>query len=272
MLIRNTLIVGAASLALAVVCFAGVAWVAGPEIIKNGWTIPINGDETIVVRDGGRVIHTGRHVGLGHGGPAPALVDRTFAWTGKDTLSIDLPVDVTYVQGADAKVVISGPQAYVDHMRVEGGRLTLDDEDIVERATMTLGADGLQVRSDAERVKVTVVAPAVTRFEVEGSGDLKIHRYDQPRLSVSIEGSGRVNAQGRTETISVDNSGSGYADLADLKGRDAVVDVSGSGGGAVFATGKVKIDISGSGDVELRTAPKSVDTEITGSGEVRRDF
>ena len=68
------IIVGAASLALAVVCFAGVAWVAGPEIIKNGWTIPINGDETIVVRDGGRVIHTGRHVGLGHGGPAPALV------------------------------------------------------------------------------------------------------------------------------------------------------------------------------------------------------
>ncbi len=272
MLIRNTLIVGAASLALAVACFAGVAWIAGPEIIKNGWTIPFNGDETIVVREGGKVIHTAHHVGLGRGGPAASLVDRTFAWTGTDTLSIDLPVDVTYVQGDEAKVVISGPQAYVDHMRVEGGKLTLDDGEIAERATMTIGADGLQVRSDAERVKVTVVAPAVTKFEVEGSGELHIHRFDQPSFSVSIDGSGRVEAQGKTQTIAMENSGSGYAELGDLKGRDATIDVSGSGGGAVFATGKVKIDISGSGDVELRTAPKSVDSDVSGSGEVRKDY
>jgi hypothetical protein len=271
MLIRNTLIVGAASLALAVGCFAGVAWIAGPEIIKNGWTIPFNGDETIVIREGGKVIHTARHVGLG-GGPAAPLVDRAFAWTGDDTLSVNLPVDVTYIQGSEAKVVISGPQAFVDHMRVEDGKLELDDDTVNRRATLTIDGHGLRVLSDAERVKVTVVAPAVTKFEVEGSGDLSIRRYDQPSFSVSIDGSGRVSAQGKTQTIAIENSGSGYAELGDLKGRDATIDVSGSGGGAVFATGKVKIDISGSGDVELRTEPKSLASEITGSGEVRRDF
>ncbi|MCK5908376.1 MAG: DUF2807 domain-containing protein, partial [Caulobacter sp.] len=38
MLIRNTLIVAGASFALAIGCFAGVAAIAGPEIMKNGWT------------------------------------------------------------------------------------------------------------------------------------------------------------------------------------------------------------------------------------------
>lgn len=271
MLIRNTLIVAGASFALAVGCFAGVAAFAGPELMKNGWTIPIGDESNVTISDdNGKVIRTVRHTGIG-GAPSP-IVDRTLAWTGKDTLIIDLPVDVVFVQGAEAKIVASGPKTYLDRLKVEGGRISLDDINLSDRAIMTVGRDGLQVRSDRDRMKITVVAPDVTRFEVRGSGDLEVRRYDHPTLGLDISGSGDVEAQGKVETIAVDNSGSGYADLGALKARDATVDVSGSGGGAIFATGKAKIDISGSGDVELRTEPKTVSSEITGSGEVRREY
>ncbi|ATC33931.1 DUF2807 domain-containing protein [Caulobacter vibrioides] len=271
MMIRNTLIVAGASFALAVGCFAGVAAIAGPELMTNGWTIPFGNEANVTITDdNGKVVRTVRHVGAG-GAPSP-MVDRTLPWAGKDTLTIDLPVDVVFVQGAEAKIVVSGPKSYVDRLKIAGGRISLDDINLAERAVVTLGPDGLQVRHDRDRMKITVVAPDVTRFEVRGSGDLDIRRYEHPALGLDISGSGDVEAEGKVETITLDNSGSGYADLAALKAKDATIDVSGSGGGAVFATDKAKIDISGSGDVELRTEPKLVTSEITGSGDIRREY
>ena len=272
MLIRNTLIVAGASFALSVACFAGVAAVAGPEIIKNGWTFPIDRDDTIVIRENGKVIRTGRHLSV-HGQPSEPNYDRTFAWTGKDELRIDLPVDVVFVQGPEAKIVASGPRGYVERLRVDGGHISLADGNNDDgEGSVTINAFGVHFESESERVKITVIAPDVTKFDVRGSGDLDIRKYDHPTFAVQVSGSGDVEASGRVDAVALDNSGSGYVNLAELKAKDAVVDVSGSGGGALFATGKAKIDISGSGDVELRTEPKSVSSEITGSGEVRRDY
>lgn len=271
MLIRNTLIVAGASFALAVGCFAGVAAIAGPEILNNGWTLPFDRDgETIVVRDGGKVIRNGRHAVYGE--RASPEIDRTFVWNGKDSLTTDLPVQVAFVQGAEAKVVASGPKSYLDRLRVDGGRIWLEGGDGVDHDSLTIDRRGLRIESDSDKVRITVVAPDVTRFDVRGSGDLEISRYDHPTFTVAVSGGGDVQAQGRTQTIAFDNSGSGYVNLTELKGHDATIDVSGSGGGAVFATEKVKLDISGSGDVELRTEPRSISSEITGSGEVRREY
>ncbi|WP_297515450.1 DUF2807 domain-containing protein [uncultured Caulobacter sp.] len=273
MLIRNTLIVAGASFALAIGCFAGVAALAGPEFMKNGWSFPFDGEDTVVIRENGKVVRTGRHLTpTTQAAEISPNVDRTFAWTGKDELRLDLPVDVVFVQGKDAKIVASGPQRLMERLRIDGGRLSLDDTNYRDRGRVTISAFGVHVDSEAERMKITVIAPDVTKFDVRGSGDLEIRRYDHPALSVSVSGSGDVEADGRAETVSVDNSGSGHVDLAELKAKDAVFDVSGSGGGALFATGKAKIDISGSGDVELKTEPKSVSSEITGSGEVQRDY
>lgn len=272
MLIRNTLIVAGASFALAVGCFAGVAAIAGPEIMKNGWTLPFDrDDDTIVIRENGKVIRTGRHVRVHGERPSPS-VDRTFAWTGKDELRIDLPVDVVFVQGGEAKIVASGPKAYIDRLRVDGGKITLEDSDDIDHDSLTIDSRGLRVESDSDRVRITVVAPDVTRFDIRGSGDLEVRKYDHPTFAVAVSGSGDVEASGRVDAVTVDNSGSGYVDLSGLKAKDAVLDISGSGGGAVFATNTAKIDISGSGDVELRTEPKTVSSEITGSGDVRREY
>lgn len=271
MLIRNTLIVAGASFALAVGCFAGVAVIAGPQILNDGWTFPLNRSDTVVIRHNGKVIHSERRLDA-RGGTVSPSVDRTLPWTGKDTLQVDLPVDVVFVQGPEAKIVASGPQSYIDRLRVDGGRISLADNDDRDSASVTINAFGVHVQSESERVKITVIAPDVTKFDVRGSGDLDIRRYDHPTFAVSVSGSGDVEAAGRVEMASIDSSGSGHVDLSDLKAKEAVVDVSGSGGGAIFATAKAKIQISGSGDVELRTEPKTVSSEITGSGEIRREY
>lgn len=269
MLIRNTLIVAGASFALAIGCFAGVAAIAGPEIMNNGWTFPLNRDDTVVIRENGKVIR-GSHFGRGE--RALPSIDRTFAWTGKDELRIDLPVDVVFVQGAEAKIVASGPKRLVDRLMIDGGHLSLADGYDGDQGRVTISAFGVRFESDSERMKITVVAPDVTKFDIRGSGDLEIRRYDHPAIAVDVSGSGDVEASGRVDAVTIDNSGSGYADLGELKGKTAIVDISGSGGGALFATTLAKIDISGSGDLELRTEPKTVNSEISGSGEIRREY
>jgi hypothetical protein len=269
MLIRNTLIVAGASFALAIGCFAGVAAIAGPEIMNNGWTFPLNGNDTVVVRENGKVI---RSNAFGRGERVSPNIDRTFPWTGKDELRIDLPVDVVFVQGAEARIVASGPKALIDRLRVDGGHLSLADGYDGDQGRVTINAFGVHFESDSSRVKITVIAPDVTKFDVRGSGDLDIRKYDHPAFAVSVSGSGDVEASGRTDAVAIDSSGSGYADLGELKARTAVADISGSGGGALFATTLARIDISGSGDLELRTEPKTVNSEISGSGEIRREY
>jgi hypothetical protein len=277
MLIRNTLIVGAASFALAIACFAGVAAIAGPEIMKNGWTLPFDQDsDTIVIRENGKVVRTSyrttNHYGVLRGGPAAAAIDRTFPWSGGDSLTVDLPIDVVFVQGDEAKVVASGPRTVLDRLRVEGGHIRMADGDYTDHGALTIDGHGLRVESDSDRVKITVIAPNVRHFEVQGSGDLEIRRLEAPDVELTLTGSGDVEAKGKVETVRLNSSGSGHAELADLKAGDATLDLSGSGDATLFATGKAKIAISGSGDVELRTEPKSVSSEINGSGEVRRDY
>jgi hypothetical protein len=41
-MIRNLLIIAGASFVLMLACFAGVAALAGPTIIKEGWTLPFD--------------------------------------------------------------------------------------------------------------------------------------------------------------------------------------------------------------------------------------
>lgn len=256
-MIRNLVIITGASTVLALGSFAGAAALGGADLKRNDWTWTLESSD----RDG-----SGRFVkGQGDLGPDTT---RTVAWTGGEVMEIEVPVDLTYVQGPAATVVITGPKEIADWVRVDGGRITMDDDDRRERVTFSMRNGGIQAWSDTERVKITVTAPSVRRFDLEGSSDLTITDYDQDRLTLDISGSGEVTARGRVGALDLDISGSGEADLAGLQTGDAEVDISGSGEATVAPTGATVIDISGSGDVDLTTRPASLRTNISGSGDV----
>ena len=170
---------------------------------------------------------------------------------------------MTYVQGDTATVVVSGPKEQVEALRLTAGRLTFDDDD--DRIDHVVFGWG-----DHVPLRITVTAPSVSAFNLSSSGDLLIRDYDQPSLFVAIDGSGEVEATGRTETVELDISGSGEADFSGLLTRDADVEISGSGEAAVGPTGAARIAISGSGDVDLTRRPASLSQSISGSGDVNQ--
>lgn len=257
-MIRTLFIVAGGALVLSIACIAGAAALGGRDLAANDWT-------WIVSNDG----HDDSNLHFRRGRVAPD-VTRTLAWAGGKSLTVDLPVDVTYVQGAKASVEVSGPQSAVDRVQLVDGRLTLRDSENEgeERGYIRMGPTGIHIWSETERLKITVTAPDVTSFRVAGSGDLDIERYNQPSLELRIDGSGDVEANGNAASVNLRHNAIGDADLAGLDVGDADIENTGSGDVEIGPKGKAKVSLSGSGDVQLTRRPASLERDVTGSGEL----
>ena len=256
-MIRTLFIIAGAGLVLCASSLGGAAALGGADLKRHDWSWSFHDEDGDTVRIERSDLERGPDV------------SRTLAWTGSDTLSVEIPAEVTYVQGAQAGVTVTGAKSVVDRLRVENGRVFLEQGE--ERVTLGWRNGSLTGWSDNDDLRVTVTAPSVTRFDLSGSGELVIRAYDHPSLSIDVSGSGEVTATGRTTSIALDISGSGEADLSGVTARDAAVAVSGSGEARVGPTGRADIDIAGSGDVYLTTRPTSVNRDITGSGDVHEN-
>lgn len=254
-MIRNLVIVAGASTVLALASLGGAFALGAHELEQNDWSWKIVDPDGDTIRF--------ERVDRADRGPD---VSRTLAWTGGDRLSIDLPAEITYVQGPEAGVVVTGAQAVVDQIRVEDGRIFIDRRN----SEVVVGWGHHGAWSDHDGLKIRITAPSINQFELAGSGELVLRDYDQPRLNLDVSGSGEVKASGTVQTLSVDISGSGEVDLSDLATTDAEVAISGSGEARIAPTGAARIDIAGSGDVYLETRPTSVQSDISGSGEVHQ--
>lgn len=260
-MIRTLFIIAGAALVLCLAALGGALALGGSDLQRHGWAWTIRDED-------GETVRFERIKGDGADDLGPH-VTRTLAWTGGRTLRIESSIDVDYVQGDAANVVISGPKSLADRVRLENGRLFLTEGD--ESVVFGWSSHGVSARAERDELRVTVTAPNLDRFEVNGSGDLSIAGYDQPALAIDIAGSSEVRASGRTDALDLSISGSGDADLEDLATATAKVDIAGSGDARIAPTGETAVSISGSGDVALTDRPSKLTTDIAGSGDVYQD-
>ncbi|MDR6530453.1 hypothetical protein J2800_001189 [Caulobacter rhizosphaerae] len=265
-MIRNLTIVAVASFVLCVGCFAGAFALGGRDIVKNGWSFPA--DWNIEVNDDNDHIHIGPGASVDNG----ETTTRQIAWSGSDALQVDVPAEVIFTQaapGAGGSVKIVGPQRLVDRVTLANGRLTLRDGD---GGVVSIHGHGVHISRDSDQLSVEVVAPGVRTFTLNGSGDLYLKAYDQPDLVLEINGSGRVEAQGKTRKVDLKVSGSGEADLRSLDTGDAKVALAGSGEAHLAPHGAAEVEVAGSGDVYLTSKPTVLSSNVAGSGEVHQDW
>jgi hypothetical protein len=241
-MIRTLLIITGAGLVLCIAALSGAAALA-----RNGWEWTF--------RDG----EQSETITFKRGDVGPS-VTRNLSWTGGDRLAIEIPGEVTYIQGDTPSVVVTGRQSMVDQVRLIDGRLTWSEDDGAEQVVFGWGRH--------DRLRVVITAPSVKAFDLESSADLSIRGYNQPTFDLTVSGSGDVDASGETRTATIDTTGSGDSDLSGLRMVDASVDTSGSGDVRVGPTGEANISISGSGDVDVTTRPTTVTQDVSGSGDV----
>jgi len=260
-MIRTLFIIAGAAFVLSLVTLGGAFAVGGRDMARHGWAWTFHDGD-------GDVLSIERADGT-----EPAEATRTLAWTGGDSLTVQMAADVEYVQGDTPGVTITGSPALVNRVRLEGDRLTLTGEDGRREEKVVFGrrGDGRGVWVGSEFVRVVVTAPSINSFDMAGSGNLILSGYDQDALDIDITGSGDVRADGRTRALTLDVTGSGDADLESLQTVDARVDISGSGEASVAPTGAATVSISGSGDVTLTSRPATLRQNLTGSGDVSQN-
>ncbi len=260
-MIKNLLITAGIAGIVSIACLSGAGALVGHDIRTNGWDL--------------NLVKIGDHVRIVKGQPAQPdqTANSSLDWPGGDRLDIDLPGEVTYTQGAKASVIVSGPQALVGRVRIDGGRLYLvPGDEPAESIHLRFDHGHLDATGPDTHLHVTIVAPAVTSFTVSGSSGLSVHDYSQPALDLALNGSGAIDVDGKTQALKLEQAGSGAVDLSSLDAQDADVSLSGSGDAEVHATGKTQVGISGSGTVALTTKPAALTTSISGSGTVNQDY
>lgn len=249
-MIRVLTMIAVTGFLLAAACLTAAVMIGGPDAIARGsWNIAA-GD------------WDGRHWGRDSDFDPDFDIDdrvatgpqtsRTLAWTGDHTLRVGVPANVRYVQGSGAgSVVVTGPEPIVRRVVIDDGRIKVRGHRWMHR-----------------RLDIVVTAPGIDTFKLSGANRLTIEGYRQPRLSVELSGASQVTATGETESVELDMSGAGEADLGGLKTRDADVDISGAGEATLAPTGRARLDISGMGEVTLLTKPAQLETDISGAGTV----
>jgi hypothetical protein len=249
-MIRVLIIIAVAGFLVSIVSLSTALAIGGPDLftasVWNRW-VDVNGDWG---RHGGDRDDYGSRRGDG-GSPST----RELAWTGGDTLDIDVPADITYTQAPGAgKLTVSGPQRTLDDLVLDNGHLHFTHRRHHRDGDLT----------------IVMTAPAVSHFDLKSAGRLAIEGYSQDKLSVDLSGDGTVSAKGRAQSLALSISGAGATDFTELKLGDADVEVDGSGEATLAPTGAATIDISGSGGVTLLTRPAKLESNVSGSGSLHQ--
>ncbi len=178
-------------------------------------------------------------------------VTRELAWDGSESLVVDVPADVRFVQSAGpGKVMITGAARSVETFRADGG--VLRDE----------------CWHTGKSLQIVVYAPKITYFAVKGGDHLIIESFDQPELHIEATGRADITAVGRVATLKLTLQGAGWADLSGLAADGAEVSVSGARHALIAP--KSWATLSGNGTVVLLTNPSKLDTNFGDSGRVIR--
>ena len=119
-------------------------------------------------------------------------------------------------------------------------------------------------------MKAQSVAINDLKMEIAGSGRAEVSQLAAHTTRLDIAGSGTVIAKGAADDLDIRIGGSGRADFGNVASRTARVQIGGHGDVDIAPTEEAKIEIGGSGDVTLHSNPKTLDTEIGGSGRIHR--
>jgi hypothetical protein len=179
------------------------------------------------------------------------LITREIPWDGSEVLIPELPSVTRYIQSpGPGKVIARGPHRSVSTLTITNGH--------VHDRLMHTGAV----------IELTVTAPNVKTFALNGRSTLSIENYDQENMTLSLQGVAQITASGRTRETAVSMQGDGVINLARLTTESLTGKVGGFGAVIGAPIRKAELVVDGSGSAVLLTRPAQLNTDILENGRL----
>ena len=201
-----------------------------------------------------------------------------------DEIQMRIGGKVYITQGDKNEVILEGHEDDLEEIETEvsGGRLVIKSRR--ERRWKFWGNSSLKVTAyitvkDLRGAYVSGSGDIVSRNQIKardftasisGSGDIALD-LDSDYVSSKISGSGNIELEGNSDRAKLSISGSGkyFAEKLIVSG-DYEISMSGSGRGSINVEGDLDVRISGSGKIYYMGKPTSVNSNVSGSGSVRK--
>ncbi len=186
-----------------------------------------------------------------HDSGSTAPLTREIAWDGSARVSLGVPAVLRYVQApGPGKYLARGPHRSVSTLTVAGG--------IIRDALLRTGAV----------LEITLTAPSVSSFHLDGHSRLIIEGYEQDSLALHTEGRAVVDASGRARDVRIFMKGDGAINLARLDVEALQSDINGASTVIAAPMQRATLDVSGKASVILLTRPTHLMTQLEESGRV----
>ncbi|PWL29329.1 head GIN domain-containing protein [uncultured Roseivirga sp.] len=202
-----------------------------------------------------------------------------------DYISMSISGKVYVTQGNKNEVIVEADRDDMENIRTEvrGGRLSISTKSKGGWFSWGDGLDGkvniyvtvkeltgVNVSGSGDVISRNTIKVDMFEASISGSGDIEIE-LDARAVQSKITGSGNIELSGSAQRAKLGISGSGKYYAEDLKVDDYEVSISGSGRAAINTNGELDVRISGSGSVYYSGNPTGVNTNVSGSGRVRRN-
>ena len=119
-------------------------------------------------------------------------------------------------------------------------------------------------------VRAHVTVPSLDRLAVSGSNRVTISGVRKGDSHITVNGSTRVTASGRLDSLQLTINGAGRADLKGMTVDDATVVVNGTGNVSLDVRKNLTATVNGVGNVRYSGAPEHVTSSVNGFGSVKR--
>ncbi|PKH51198.1 DUF2807 domain-containing protein [Tenacibaculum sp. Bg11-29] len=194
-----------------------------------------------------------------------------------DKVSVGGSFDVNLIAGTEGKITLKGEENLLPYIEttVKNGKLKVQFK------------ENTNIRT-TKRLIVTIPFESINAISLGGSGDVHVQKIiKSDEISISIGGSGSINANIDTNTIKASIGGSGNIKLKgntsnfkcsiagsgnikayDLDTETLKASIAGSGSVETTVSTKIKASVVGSGSVYYKGTPKHIDTNSIGSGDV----
>jgi hypothetical protein len=106
-------------------------------------------------------------------------------------------------------------------------------------------------------------------LSVAGSGNINAD-IRSLAVKMSVSGSGGLDISGTTTSMDIKIAGSGNVDAKDLQAINSTVSLTGSGSSTINTKEELNVSITGSGGVRYVSEPAKIKSNITGSGNVSK--